>query len=122
MRALILVISCSTLIVLGQILWKIAIDSNGGLLNSKYSILQNVYNLAASPYMLIGILIYMFATIFWMYLLGEYEYSFIYPLFSFTYILSIIFGSVLFNEVITIYKIIGISFIIAGIIIIFKTN
>ena len=112
MRAVMLVLCCSVLIVCGQVLWKIAIDNNGGLINSKYSIGQNIWNLVISPYMFTGIFIYMFATVFWMYLLGEYEYSFVYPMLSITYILSFIFAFFLFNETITLSKIVGILFII----------
>jgi len=122
MRAVMLVLCCSVLIVCGQVLWKIAIDNNGGLINSKYSIGQNIWNLVISPYMFTGIFIYMFATVFWMYLLGEYEYSFVYPMLSITYILSFIFAFFLFNETITLSKIVGILFIILGVVITSKSK
>jgi drug/metabolite transporter (DMT)-like permease len=122
MKAFLFVLSCSFLIVSGQVLWKIAIDNNDGLINSKYSVVQNVWNLLTSPYMLSGLFIYMFATVFWMYLLGKYDYSFIYPLFSITYVLSFIFAYFLFNETITLYKVIGVMFIILGVIITSKSN
>lgn len=105
----------SFLITLGQVLWKIAIDKNGGLINSNFSIYQNILNIFLSPYMLSGLMIYLFATVFWMYLLGKYQYSYIYPMFSMTYIFSFIFAIFLFGEIISIGKIIGIIFIIMGI-------
>lgn len=122
MRVFILVFSCSFLIVLGQVLWKIAIDANGGLVNSRYSIAQNIWNLIISPYMLTGISIYIFATVFWLYLLGEYDYSYLYAMLSMSYIFSFIFSFFLFNETITTYKIIGILFIILGVVFISKSK
>ena len=120
MKAVIFSFTCSLLIVFGQVLWKIAIDKNGGLINSNQSLIDNIMNYLTSGYMLSGLLVYFFATIYWMYLLGRYEYSYIYPMFSMTYIISIIFASIIFNESITIYKIIGIIFIVIGVVIIAK--
>lgn len=115
MRAILLAAVCSFLMVTGQVLWKLAIDKNGGLINSDYTIIQNFLNLLLSPYMLAGLLIYVFATVLWMYLLGEYEYSFIYPMFSMTFIMALFFAAYVFDEIITLYKIIGVLFIVLGV-------
>ena len=120
MRAILLVLLFSFLIVSGQVLWKLAIDKNGGLINRDYTAIQNFWNLLLSPYMLFGIGIYMFATVFWMYLLGEYEYSFIYPMSSMTFVMSLFFASYVFDEEITLYKIIGVLIIILGVFIVTK--
>jgi drug/metabolite transporter (DMT)-like permease len=115
LKAILLVLVCTFMIVAGQVLWKIAIDKNGGLINKDFTIFHNAINLISSPYMFGGIFIYILATVFWMYLLGRYEYSYIYPMFSMSYIISFFFASFLFNESITIYKIIGVLLIIAGV-------
>jgi drug/metabolite transporter (DMT)-like permease len=115
LKSILLVLSCSFMIVLGQVLWKIAIDEKGGLIDKNLTLFHNVTALLSSPYMLSGILIYFVATVFWMYLLGKFEYSFIYPLFSMTYIISFIFASLVFHESITAYKIIGVVLIMAGV-------
>lgn len=116
MRAVIYAAIGSFLITLGQVLWKIALDKNGGLYNKSIPLVQNLTNVFLSPFMLSGFLIYGVATVFWMYLLGKYEYSFIYPLFSMTYIFSFLFAFFLFGETIGMYKIAGVGLIIAGII------
>lgn len=115
MKALILASTCSFLIVVGQVLWKIAIDKNGGLINGDHTIAQNILNLIFSPYMLSGFFIYMLATIFWIYLLGKYQYSYIYPMLSMTFIISFLFAVFLFNESISTYKIIGVLLITIGV-------
>jgi len=74
MLAILSALVCSVLIVVGQVLWKVAIDKNGGLINHDYTIGKNLFNYLFSPYMVSGILIYIVATVFWMYLLGKYEY------------------------------------------------
>jgi len=105
----------SLLITLGQVLWKIAINRNGGLVNNNYTIIQNISNIFGSPYMILGLIIYAIATLFWMYLLGKYQYSYIYPLFSMTYIFSFLFAAFLFGESIGATKIIGVGLIVIGI-------
>ena len=119
-RAVLLVLLFSFLIVTGQVLWKLAIDKNGGLINSDSTNIQNILNLLLSPYMLSGVVIYMCATVFWMYLLGEYEYSFIYPMSSMTFVMSLFFASYVFDEEITLYKIIGVLVIMLGVFIVTK--
>ena len=120
MRAILLVLLFSFLIVTGQVLWKLAIDKNGGLINSDSTNIQNIFNLLSSPYMLSGVVIYMCATVFWMYLLGEYEYSFIYPMSSMTFVMSLFFASYVFDEEITLFKIIGVLIIMLGVFIVTK--
>lgn len=115
MNAIISAIVGSFLITLGQVLWKIAIDKNGGLLNPAFTIGKNFSNIFSSPYMISGLLIYAFATLLWMYLLGKYQYSYIYPLFSMAYIFSFLFAIFLFGEEVSIYKWLGIILIICGV-------
>jgi len=113
--AVIYVAICSLMITGGQVLWKIAIDKNGGLINPNLGVYKSLMAVFLSPYMLIGLLLYAFATFFWMYLLGKYQYSYIYPMFSMTYVFSFLFAIFLFGEPIDIYKWTGLLFIIIGI-------
>ncbi len=106
---------CALMISSGQVLWKIAINRNGGLINKNVSLLTNVMNLSLSPYMISGLLIYLVATVYWMYLLGEYEYSFIYPMISIVYVIGMIHASLILHESINPYKWIGVGFIVLGI-------
>lgn len=115
MKAIFLAAIGSFLITLGQVFWKIAIDKNGGLLNPAFTISKNFINIFSSIYMISGLIIYTFATLLWMYLLGKYQYSYIYPMFSMAYIFSFIFAIFLFGEVVSLYKWIGVFLIICGV-------
>jgi uncharacterized membrane protein len=107
---------CSFLIVLGQVLWKIAIEKNGGVFRNDVPMLQNLLNLIFSPWMLGGLAVYFFATAYWVFLLGKYEYSYIYPMTSIVYLISFLFAIFLFKENVNIYRWIGVLLIIAGVI------
>lgn len=86
MKAVVLALICALLISTGQVLWKISIDKNGGLVKPGIPLVQNFIQLFISPYMLVGIFVYGIATIFWMYLLGKFEYSYIYPMLAMVYV------------------------------------
>ena len=63
-----------------------------------------------------GLLIYFLATVYWVYLLSKYEYSYIYPLTSMVYLISFIFAIFVFKENVNIYRWLGVFLIIAGVI------
>ncbi|MDH5378088.1 MAG: EamA family transporter [Gammaproteobacteria bacterium] len=111
---------CAFLIVFSQVLWKLAIDKNGGLFNSEQSLLANISNVLFAPAMLLGICLYIVASVFWMYLLGKYDYSYIYPMMSISYVLSFFFAVYFFNETLNLYKILGVILIISGVFVIAK--
>jgi drug/metabolite transporter (DMT)-like permease len=119
MREIFLGSICAFLITLGQVLWKLA------LLKTKFSFssditIRKVINLIFSPYMIFGIIIYFFATVFWIYLLDKFEYSKIYPTLAIAYLFALIFAYFIFKENIGWNKISGVFLIISGILIITK--
>jgi uncharacterized membrane protein len=116
MKAIFSALLCSLLIVLGQVFWKIAIDKSGGLFSNDVSLLRSSLNLLRSPWMIGGLLIYFLATVYWVYLLSKYEYSYIYPLTSMVYLISFIFAIFVFKENVNIYRWLGVFLIIAGVI------
>ncbi len=115
MRAVLYAFLCSLLISTGQVLWKVALNRNGGLLPAGVPLLDNFMRLFSSPYMLAGLAIYAVATVFWMFLLGKYDYSYIYPLLSMVYIIALAHAALIFHEQVGMNKWIGVIFIIAGI-------
>ncbi len=110
----------ASLLVVGQALWKIASIK---LMNKQYTTVfaKFIYLLTNIPF-LSGVIFYIIATVMWIYLLGRFEYSKIYPVFVGTcVILSIVVGYLFFNEIFNIrYKLVGASFIILGIYFIVK--
>ncbi len=114
MKELLLGTICALLITVGQVFWKIALIKKNFSFSSDITI-KKVINLIFSPYMISGIVIYFFATIFWLYLLNKFEYSKIYPMLASAFIFALIFAHYIFKENIGWYKISGVLFIIIGI-------
>lgn len=67
-----------------------------------------------------GICCYALSMIFWLFVLSQMELSKAYPLVSLGYIFTLILGYWLLDESITYSKIVGIAFIILGVVIITK--
>jgi multidrug transporter EmrE-like cation transporter len=118
MEALILVTLCSLMITGGQVLLKYAMQGSNGLWKENLGLITNLTQWALNPYLIIGFIVYVIATFFFIYLLGRYELSYFYPLTASTYVFAYLAGVYLFQEPATLSKIAGVLVIILGIIII----
>lgn len=121
MKPILLGSACALLLTLGQVCWKYAIMKTSFSFTSDLSI-KKIVGLVFSPYMITGIIIYVFATVFWIYLLSKYEYSKIYPMIASAYIFALIFAYYFFHESIGWYKISGVISIIIGIVLISRST
>ncbi len=68
------------------------------------------------PWVMSGILATLFAGIFWLFALEKLEISHAYAYASLNYLLITILGVLLFNESLSVYKILGLVLIMAGLI------
>lgn len=78
--------------------------------------LSNIVKIFFNPFVFIGFLFYGISSVMWLYSLSKFELNTIYPLLSLGYIFTMIAGYYLFNESITIYKVISILLICSGVI------
>ncbi|MBU5484836.1 EamA family transporter [Clostridium sp. MSJ-11] len=108
MNYLLLIINIFML-VCGQVLWKIGMSKIDFQLSFK-GIINTLFN----PYIFSGGIIYVFATIIWLYLLSKDQLSRIYPLQSLCYIVGAFAGVIIFNESLTISRILGLLLIFVG--------
>ena len=97
------------MLVSGQVLWKIGVSKMHFELSPK-GIIEALLN----PYILGGGIMYVFATVIWLYLLSRTELSKIYPLQSLCYVVGTLAGVLIFKECFTLNKGLGLVFIIIG--------
>jgi len=97
------------MLVCGQVLWKIGIGKSDFSLSVK-----GLINLISNPYILGGGIIYVFATMIWIYILSKEELSRVYPLQSLCYVVGTLAGVLIFKECFTLNKGLGLVFIIIG--------
>jgi uncharacterized membrane protein len=104
-----------TLLVAGQILWKIALNRHP--LNS----MEGFVSLMTQPAMIFGCLLFAVATLVWFYALGKYDLSRIYPLQSMAYVVGAISGLVIFKEQMSLFQWLGIMLIVGGAFLVART-
>lgn len=97
------------MLVCGQVLWKVGMSKVHFQISFK-GIINTLFN----PYILSGGIIYVFATIIWLYLLSKEQLSRIYPLQSLCYIVGALAGVIIFNESLTMSKVFGLLLIFLG--------
>jgi len=118
MNVIIIILIGITFASVGQILLKIGMNSMGAITNYAPS---TIFATFSNPHILSGLAMYGLATIFWLIALSKKDLSFVYPFIALTFIIVLILSSVILNESIGIYKIIGTFVIILGLILITKT-
>jgi uncharacterized membrane protein len=102
----------------GQIFWKIGMNSMGPITTYTPSTLITIF---LNPYILSGLAMYGLGTVFWLIALSKRDLSFVYPFIALTFIIVLILSNVILKENIGIYRIIGTFVIILGLILIMKT-
>lgn len=92
-------------LAMGQMLWKLGMNKMEGF---------NIVSIILNPYIISGAVLYVLATLLWLYILSKEELSLVYPLQSITYILGTIVAISVFRENVSLLRWIGIAIIVAG--------
>jgi drug/metabolite transporter (DMT)-like permease len=107
-----LLILLNTLILVsGQFLWKIGMTNRSVSFDS----IGAITRVLISPYILSGLFLYGMATVLWLFILTKVPLSVAYPIQSIAYILAVFGAYFFFQEEITIWKVIGVILIMAGV-------
>jgi len=108
-------------IVLGQILWKVGVTRLGGNLNAKFVFSAEIFKLILSPYFIAGVISYGMATIMFMLLLSKYNYTNLQAVVvSSSLTLTFIAASILFDEKISMFNLLGFVFLLCGVVLVTK--
>ncbi|NDJ85667.1 MAG: hypothetical protein GYB66_07260 [Chloroflexi bacterium] len=103
---------------LGQLTFKAAMNDIGELSPS----LDMVISLATSPLLFLGLAIFGISAFLWLVALMKADLSFAYPFLSLSYVTVMIGGTVLFGEEVTITRIVGVFIIIAGLMVVARSE
>lgn len=108
--------------VYGQLIIKWRINKVASLPNEFFEKMIYLFKLIFDPFIFSGLLSAFIASIFWMAAMTKFEISYAYPFMSISYVLVFFLSIYLFNESFTIYKVIGLIFVILGLIISNKSS
>jgi drug/metabolite transporter (DMT)-like permease len=103
--------------VYGQIVlkWRVAkVGALPAVFSHKIFVLLSVI---WDPWVLSGVVAGFFAFLCWMAALTEFELSYAYPFMSLSFLLVLVLSAILFQEPLTVSKVLGVGLIVAGIII-----
>ena len=97
------------LLLLGQVIWKLGTKT----INFEMT-LKGMFNLILNPYVIGGGIVYVIASLVWIYILSKEDLSKVYPLQSLCYVFGAIIGIFLFKEDVSALKILGLTLIVSG--------
>ena len=98
-----------SLLLLGQVIWKLGTKT----INFEMT-LKGIFNLLFNPYVLGGGIIYVIASLLWIYILSKEDLSKVYPLQSLCYVFGAVIGIFIFKENVSTLKILGLCMIVSG--------
>lgn len=82
---------------------------------------QIIIQAMQSKYLWAGIISYGFSLLLWFYVLTQFELSKAYPLVSLGYVFTLILGYYFLNDSVTFIRVLGVLFILVGVILISKS-
>lgn len=104
---------CIVLSSAAQVLFKFAQD--GSKIHG--SIVLQVFQIVKNPFLVSGLLLYTISAFLWLRVVRVNEVSRVYPFMSVGYILVLVAGFLFFGEALSMTKIIGISIVVVGIVV-----
>ena len=106
---------------IGQLLLKKGMNSLGSITLSVDQFLLTAWKMVTNPYVFIGLLIYVAGTVFWLAALSRVDLSYAFPFASLSYIVMLVASWMMFNEQISITRILGTLVIGIGVLLISRS-
>ena len=103
--------------VYGQLILKWRIGKYGELPLELSEKLLYLAKLFLDPFLISGLASSFVASLFWIMAMTKFEISYAYPFMSLAFVIVLIFSVFIFKETLSIYKIVGLVFIVMGIVI-----
>jgi drug/metabolite transporter (DMT)-like permease len=105
---------------LGQILLKKGMNSMGQITLSLDQLPSTLWKMATNPNVFFGLAIYLVGTVFWLAALSRVDLSYAYPFASLSYVIMLAASWMLFDEKITLGRLIGTMVIGIGVLLIYR--
>lgn len=105
----------------GQILLKKGMNNLGPLTITAKEIVHVLLVIATNPYVITGLSVYLLGTVFWLVALSRVELSYAYPFASLSYLLMLVASWGLFNEQISLLRLVGTLVVCIGVLLISRS-
>jgi drug/metabolite transporter (DMT)-like permease len=106
---------------IGQVLLKKGMSRMGPLTLQVNEVGNLIQKLATNPFVMIGLFIYGVSTVFWLAALSREDLSYVYPFASLSYIVMLVASWQIFNENITLLRLLGCMVVGVGVFLISRS-
>jgi len=104
----------------GQLLLKRGMNTLGSVTLSLDQLFSILWRMATNPAVLFGLVIYLVGTVFWLAALSRVDLSYAYPFASLSYVVMLVASWMMFDEKITLARIMGTIVIGIGVLLIYR--
>jgi uncharacterized membrane protein len=118
MNTIIIILTGILFASLGQVFWKIGMNSIGAIDNFSIS---GIISMFLNPLVVLGLIMYGLSTVFWLIALSQKDLSYVYPFIALTFIIVLVLSKFVLHENVGVYRIIGTLIIIAGLVVVVRT-
>lgn len=98
----------------GQFLFKVGMMSFGQV--SLSGVFSRLFSIVLTPKIFTGFILFGLSSILWLSVISKNQLSYAYPMVSLGYIITLVLSKLFLNETIGAFKIVGIIFIVSGVI------
>lgn len=102
---------------LGQVFWKIGMNSIGAIDNFSIS---GIVSMFLTPLIVLGLIMYGLSTVFWLIALSQKDLSYVYPFISLTFIIVLFLSYFVLKEQISTARIVGTTIIVIGLMVVVR--
>jgi len=106
--------------VAGQLLLKVGMNKLGSVTLNMNLFFPILWRMLTNPAVFFGLALYFVGTIFWLAALSRAELSYAYPFASLSYVIMLVASWMMFDEKITLARIIGTVLICIGVLVIYR--
>lgn len=106
--------------VVGQLLLKVGMNKLGSVTLNLNQLFPILWRMVTNPAVFFGLALYFIGTIFWLAALSRVDLSYAYPFASLSYVVMLIASWMMFDEKITLARIIGSVVICVGVFLIYR--
>lgn len=106
---------------IGQVLLKRGMSTMGPLTLSLGKLPGMLFGMATNPFVVIGLIVYVGSTIFWLTALSRVDLSYAYPFASLSYIAMLVASWQIFHEDISVVRLAGSFVILMGVILVSRS-
>jgi uncharacterized membrane protein len=117
MNTIIIILAGILFASLGQVFWKIGMNSIGAIDNFSIS---GIISMFLNPLVVLGLIMYGLSTVFWLIALSQKDLSYVYPFISLTFIIVLFLSFFVLKEQVSTARIVGTIIIVVGLMVVVR--